>query len=84
MKRLIKKYCSFMTKINFKYVLLRNWVKIILFPLWCLFIFTSNLILTLIYVIYYIPRYRTKAHEQMVMDSLRNTVEAFTDKKEVI
>lgn len=84
MKRVTRRYYKFIMNTTLNYMLLKNWVKIILFPLWCLLILTSSVAMTLILWLYYVPKYRTKAYERMVIDSLNNTFKSCTDEKEAI
>ena len=82
MQKFLRRYNVFVSNITFNYMCLKNWLKILLLPLWCIFILLSSMISTLIFVIYYVPKYKTKAYEQMVMDSIKNTFDAFKTEKE--
>lgn len=77
MKKFMCGYYRFMTNIGLKYMLLKIWQQILLLPIWCLFMLLINILTLTILVIYYLPRYKSKAYEQMVMDSIHNTFNSF-------
>ena len=83
MKKIIKKFNSFMTSITLKYMLLNIWAKILLLPLWCIFILLMNVLALLVMVIYYVPKYKSKAFEQSVMDSIRDSFDINTEKETI-